>query len=276
MKYIIVHFRHKRASKLANEILIAYLNELGYEAFEEHLEGVDAYIFQEMFDKEMLNMLLKQIEMLDFIYDWELLEEKNWNAEWERNYNPVLIADKLLVRSTFHEPMAEVTEEIVINPKMSFGTGHHETTTLMLETLLCLDLTGKKVLDVGCGTGILAIFAAKKGAAVVAVDIDENAYENALENLEINKVAEKVYITKGTVDSVAEKDFDIILANINRNVLLQDMSKYAVRLRVGGHLLLSGFYENDSAKMQEVLNSLKLTNCEKRVLNEWALLEVQK
>lgn len=276
MSYIVVKITNNKPNKAANDMLIAFLSELGYEAFEEYLQGLDAYILEEMFDEDLLEQLKRQIPSLDFSYECELLEEKNWNTEWEQNYKPVLIADKLLVRSTFHDSMPDIPCEIIINPQMSFGTGHHETTTLMLEALLELDLEGKKVLDVGCGTGILAIFAAQKGALVTGVDIDANAYENALENIALNKVKERVSIRKGTIDGVKQEGFAVILANINRNVLLQDIVKYAKRLSVGGTLLLSGFYEKDIPKMEEALAVAKLINCEKKLLNEWTLLRVQK
>lgn len=276
MEYIVVNITNHKIRKEANDILIAYLSEIGYEAFEEHLQGVDAYILKDDFDEEALEELKQNITSLDFEYKWEVLEEKNWNEEWERNYKPVIIADKLLVRSTFHESMPEIPYEIIVNPQMSFGTGHHETTTLMLEALLKQDLTGRSVFDVGCGTGILALFAAKQQAKVIGVDIDQNAYENALDNIKLNNLEGKIAIYKGTVDCIEEKDFDIILANINRNVLLQDMKKYAEKLAEDGTLLLSGFYETDVEKLNEAIANAGLRNCEKNVLNEWTLLKVKK
>ncbi len=276
MGYIVVKITNHKIRKTANDILIAYLNELGYEAFEEHLKGVDAYIQEEYFDENILKQLQEEVEGLDFSYEWNVLEEKNWNKAWEEQYQPVVIADKLLVRSTFHQPNPNLPYEVVINPQMSFGTGHHETTSLMLEALLSIDLQGKKVLDVGCGTGILAIFSAQEGASVRGVDIDNNAYENALENIVLNRVEDKVSISKGTVQTVTERGFDLILANINRNVLLDDMQEYADRLVVGGTLLLSGFYESDVPKIEIALANANLKKVGMQVLNEWTLLVVRK
>ncbi|PVX49987.1 ribosomal protein L11 methyltransferase [Balneicella halophila] len=276
MEYIVVSFTNHKIKKETNEILIAYLNEMGYEGFEEHLSGVDAYITASDFNKEALDELKQSVPTLSFDYKWRKLEDKNWNQLWEENYKPVIIADKLLVRSTFHESIPNIPYEIIINPQMSFGTGHHETTSLMLEALLKMDLTAKKVLDVGYGTGILSLFVAKQGANVVGVDIDSNAYENAFENQKLNKVEGRFSILKGTIDNVDEKPFDIILANINRNVLLQDMHKYASRLHDDGVLLLSGFLEQDVPKLEEAIEKSALTNCEKTVLNEWVLLSVRK
>lgn len=275
MAYIVVQIQNNRVKKETNDILIAYLNELGYDSFEEHLRGVDAYILEENFDEEVLKNLRATVPSLDFSYTWKFLEDKNWNQVWEDNYQPVVIADKLLVRSTFHEKNTALPYEVVINPQMSFGTGHHETTSLMLEALLGQELDGKKVLDVGCGTGILAIFAAQQGASVTGVDIDGAAYENALENIKLNNV-EKIEVKQGIVDDVEENGFDIILANINRNVLLQDMEKYASRLDKQGVLFLSGFYEQDIPKLEEAITNARLKKCEKKVLNDWVVLTVAK
>ncbi|PID89376.1 MAG: 50S ribosomal protein L11 methyltransferase, partial [Bacteroidia bacterium] len=248
----------------------------GYEAFEEHLDGVDAYVVENHFDEGVLKALQENVAALEFTYEWEVLEEKNWNKEWEENYQPTVIADKLLIRSTFHEPQPDLPYEIIINPQMSFGTGHHETTTLMLEALLECDLHGKKVLDVGCGTGILAIFAAQQGAKVLGVDIEDNAYQNALENVKLNKVENAVEIQKGTVQDVNKGNYDIILANINRNVLLNDMPEYADRLADRGILLLSGFYESDMPKMEVALKNASFLKYEKQTSNEWTLVKVLK
>ncbi len=276
MAYIVVKITNHKIRKSSNDILIAYLNELGYEAFEEHLKGVDAYIQEDLFDETILKQLQDTVKTLDFSYQWNVLEEQNWNKTWEENYQPVVIAEKLLVRSTFHKPIPTLPFEVIINPQMSFGTGHHQTTSLMLEALLSLDLQGKKVLDVGCGTGILAIFAVQRGAEVVGVDIDKNSYQNALENLALNNVAEKIQLKKGTVQMVREQVFDIILANINRNVLLQDMNEYAQRLKPNGTLLLSGFYSSDIDKMQEAIEKANLKKVSEKILEDWTLLEVKK
>ncbi len=276
MGYIVVKITNHKLRKTSNDILVACLSELGYEAFEEHLQGIDAYIQEGLFDESVLQELKNRVAVLDFSYEWKVLEEKNWNKEWEENYKPVVIADKLLVRSTFHQPNPDLPYEVVINPQMSFGTGHHETTTLMLEALLEQDLYEKNILDVGCGTGILAIFAAQQGAILTAVDIEENAYQNAVENAKLNDVTERIVLQKGVVQDIKEGNFDIILANINRNVLLQDMQEYADRLAIGGRLFLSGFYTQDVDLLVDALAKSNLIKVNKRVLNDWVLIEAVK
>ncbi len=276
MGYIVVKITNRKLRKTSNDILVACLSELGYEAFEEHLQGVDAYIQEDLFDESVLQELKNRVAVLDFSYEWKVLEEKNWNKEWEENYKPVVIADKLLVRSTFHQPNPDLPYEVVINPQMSFGTGHHETTTLMLEALLEQDLHEKNILDVGCGTGILAIFAAQQGATLTAVDIEENAYQNAVENAKLNNVAERIALQKGVVQDIKEGNFDIILANINRNVLLQDIQEYADRLAIGGRLFLSGFYTQDVDLLVDALAKSNLIKVNERVLNDWVLIEAVK
>lgn len=276
MKYIIVYLRTSSKRVVYNEILIARLSMLSYEAFEEHFGGVDAYISQDEFDDEALKQLQKELSSeLDFSYEWQLLEEKNWNEQWEAKYSFLEVGEELLVRSSSYQPQKKFPYEIIIDPKMAFGTGHHETTKLMLEQILQMNLAGKKVLDVGCGTGILSIVASLRGAQeIVAIDIDDNAYENTKESLEVNKV-NNVKVLQGTVEIVAGY-YDLILANINRNVLLQDLSKYKTLLKKGGEILISGFYEKDIALFDSQLDALTLTKCEELTDNEWSLLKIRK
>ena len=226
-----------------NEILIAFLAELGYESFVETENGVLAYIPKSLFEEQKLDTLLRDSEEFGFAFScsFEEMEDKNWNAVWESNYEPVLIDGTCYIRAPFH-PKKVVDYEIIIEPKMSFGTAHHPTTAQMISYLLEEDCTGKNVLDMGSGTGILAILAAMRGAKkVLAIDNDEWAYNNCLENIEKNKM-QVIKAVLGEANAIENEIFDIILANINRNILLQDMHLYAQALTENGILFLSGFY----------------------------------
>lgn len=275
MAYIVVKIKNVQIKKQSNEILIALLNEFNYDSFQEHIDGIDAYIEQDKFEENVLISLQSMKNIPQFNYEWELLEDKNWNTVWEENYQPVVIADKLLIRSTFHKDFLEYPYEIIINPRMSFGTGHHVTTSLILSEMLTSELQGLHILDVGCGSGILGIFASKKGATVFGVDIDKWAYENALDNIALNNIS-NFEVKQGTVDDVSEDNFDIILANINRNVLLDDMEKYEKKLSQGGTLLLSGFYEKDIPLITEKVEQVGLHFIASKVENEWSLVKVTK
>lgn len=276
MNYIVVKLRIKNGRSTDNEILIARMEVIGYESFEEHFDGIDAYVGEKDFSEKDLELLQSELqENIPFSYEWEYLEDKNWNEKWEAAYKSIEIGTELIVRSSFHEIDKDYRYEVVIDPKMAFGTGHHETTRLMLYEMLVMDFVGKKVLDIGCGTGILSIVASKKGAKEIkAIDIDEKAYENTIINLEENRV-QNVEVEKVFVDEV-EGVFDIILANINRNILLQDLAKYKKRMKEGGILLLSGFYRHDVSLFEECLALLGLNKCKECVENDWTLLKVLK
>lgn len=276
MNYIVVKLRIKNGRSTDNEILIARMEVIGYESFEEHFDGIDAYVGEKDFSEKDLELLQSELqENIPFSYEWEYLEDKNWNEKWEAAYKSIEIGTELIVRSSFHEIDKDYRYEVVIDPKMAFGTGHHETTRLMLYEMLVMDFVGKKVLDIGCGTGILSIVASKKGAKEIkAIDIDEKAYENTIINLEENRV-QNVEVEKVFVDEV-EGVFDIILANINRNVLLQDLAKYKKLMKEGGILLLSGFYRHDVSLFEECLALLGLNKCKECVENDWTLLKVLK
>ncbi len=227
------------------EIYIAELSAIGFDAFVENESGFAAYIEQPQFDQASLTDIVeryKDIARLE--YQLKPVEKQNWNEVWERNYEPIFIDDQCVVKASFHDIPKKYPYEITINPKMSFGTGHHETTYLMLKTMLTMDLEGKKVLDVGCGTGILAIMSQlMKASTIEACDIDEWCVENSRENIALNQ-CDKVNVKLGDVTSIEGK-FDVILANINRNVLLHDIPYYAELLGAKGKLLLSGFYKDD-------------------------------
>lgn len=236
------------------DILSSQLGNIGYDSFIANEHGVDAYIPQKDFSEEKLKnlLLLLPIDMNDLFndvnveYKFNLLEDKNWNTEWEKHYfQPLVVSEQCLVRSTFHQIDEQYDYEITIDPKMAFGTGHHQTTYLMLQEILKLELNNKSVLDIGCGTAVLAILASKKGASpIVAIDFDEWAYYNAKENVLLNDIAD-VDVRLGEIDLVSNEKFDFIFANINRNILLQDIVHYANAMNHGATLIMSGFYLED-------------------------------
>lgn len=255
------------------DIVMAELAEIGYDTFLETEQGVHAYISASRFEEAALQEIgQKYIVFTDMQYQFSTLEKKNWNEEWERNYQPIRISNQCLVRASFHQVDESFAYEIVINPKMSFGTGHHETTALMLENQLTVLHTRKRVLDVGCGTGILAIMAAKLGASAVhAVDTDEWAVENARENVALNGFSD-ITVQQGTIQDMATPDqYDIILANINRNVLLEEIYGYARLLAQHGKLLLSGFYATDMPDIEQVAFTQGLIKQSVQTKNLWAL-----
>ncbi len=257
------------------DILTAELAELGYESFVETDAGLNAYIPETDFNETDLRELIARYATQTSIdYQTVLLEKRNWNAEWEANYEPIEVvteAGSVQVRASFHAPDTAFQHDLVINPKMSFGTGHHETTAMMLAHQLGINHAEKRVLDVGSGTGILAILAAKLGAEyALAFDIEEWAVENAIENAEINGCTNQVQVFRGTIADVdAEERFDIILANINRNVLLTEIPVYVGLLSPGGTLVVSGFYETDAADIQQKATDSGLTLTGSKTQNQW-------
>jgi ribosomal protein L11 methyltransferase len=253
------------------DIFTAELGELGFNAFEENEEGFSAYIDEDEFSREAVEEVVNRYAaMVQVEYTIQKIARQNWNEEWEKNFEPLFIGDKVSVRASFHEKPANAEYDIVINPKMSFGTGHHETTTLMIENQLTLDHQGKRVLDMGCGTGILAIMAGELGASeIVAVEIEDWTVENARENAELNGYA-TIDVRLGGAETIeGDQPYDIILANINRNVLLEDMPAYVAVLKKEGYLLLSGFYTEDLPMLQERATELGLTYLSHRVKNNW-------
>lgn len=227
------------------DLLMNELAEAGFDTFEQVDFGFKAYIPVANFDKEELDERLEPFhDVLTFSYEVNLIPQKNWNAIWESNFQPIQIKDQIFVRATFHEPRPDFPFEIVIDPKMAFGTGHHQTTSMMIDFILDTVFTGKKVLDMGCGTGILAILAAKKGStAITAIDYDPICCESTIENAALNHVKD-MRILCGSKEVIPDEQFDIILANINRNILLDQIETYRGSLKPGGLLFLSGFYED--------------------------------
>lgn len=256
------------------EILIAELSNVAYDSFLENEAGFEAYVEKDKFEEETLKKILNRYKADGAVsYTLQSVEEKNWNVEWETHFEPIIVENTCLVRATFHQIKEKYPYEIIINPKMSFGTGHHATTCLMLQWQLELDHQNKRVIDAGCGTGILAIMAAKRGAsAILAFDNNEWAIENSRENFELNHCSEIQYFL-GTVSDVdADSKYDIILANINRNVLLDEIQRYTKALASDGQLLLSGFYDKDAPLIVEEANKHKLELQGKKERNNWVAL----
>jgi ribosomal protein L11 methyltransferase len=249
--YCIIH-AETLDKQTISDILIAQLAELGYHGFEETPEGINAYIDQKKFDPgEIQHLPIRDVYPENIEIYHRIIAEKNWNKLWEEGFQPVTIGNDILIRASFHPEDRKYPFQLIIEPKMSFGTGHHSTTYLMLQWLLEIDLKGKIILDMGCGTGILSIMAAMKGAkAVWAVDTDEWAWQNAQENLKRNKI-ENVEIIKGNIQNIPEEKFDLILANINLNTLLQDIPAYVDHIDSHGHLIVSGIYRSNRNKILE-------------------------
>jgi ribosomal protein L11 methyltransferase len=243
-QYIVITF--KGLDEAGTDLAIGLLSEIGYYGFEESSAGLSAFIKQDDFDEERLTDITRS---MDIAWEKKLIEEENWNAIWERSFEPVVIPGKVTVRATFHAAAEGEGIEIIITPKMSFGTGHHATTWMMMDMMFGLDMKGKEVLDFGTGTGILAILAEKLGASRVdAIDFDPWCIENARENLSLNH-CDRVVISQAEVLPV-DRTYDVVLANINRNFLLENREGLVKLVRKGGRLLLSGFLAEDRTDVE--------------------------
>ena len=261
------------------EILTAELAEIGFESFVETDEGLQAYIQEEFFDESVLAELTDRYrDTAEITASWKTLERKNWNEEWEKSYEPIEVGDQVRVRAVFHEPDPRFQYDLLIQPKMSFGTGHHETTWLVMNEQLNLPHERLSIMDVGCGTGILAILAAKLGATdLLGFDIDEWAVENTRENFAMNNLPESAEVFLGTITEVpAERQFGGILANINRNILLAEIPKYVAHLKKGGWLVTSGFYETDQADIERCAEENGLKKLRSNTRNQWATVVFEK
>ncbi|MGC4021431.1 MAG: 50S ribosomal protein L11 methyltransferase [Cyclobacteriaceae bacterium] len=260
------------------EILMAEVAEAGFDTFMETENGFEAYVENEKFDVgsiELIKEKYKHVSPLLFYQD--RIQKQNWNEEWEKNVEPIFVEDKILVRAEFHKIEKKFPYEIIITPKMSFGTGHHQTTYLMLKNQLHINHTDKRVMDAGCGTAILSIMASKLGAKFVeAFDIDEWSVVNGKENAQINH-CENINIRQGKIaDLTFDSSFHVILANINKNILLLEMKSYSDYLLPGGYLLLSGFYENDIDDLKSEASKFGLTEVNRDNRESWACLILQK
>ena len=262
--------------ELGSEILIAELGEKAFESFIETETGISAFVQKDLWDTN----ILEDIQILSnpefkIEYTFEEIEQVNWNEEWEKNFEPIDVDGKCHVRAPFHEKTS-AEYDIVIEPKMSFGTGHHETTHMMIQHLLETDLVGKKTLDMGCGTAILAILAEMKGAQPIdAIDIDNWCYLNSIENAERNN-CKHISVYEGDASLLVGKKYDVIIANINRNILLNDMQQYVDCLNENGILFLSGFYTEDIPVISESCTSKGLTYVKQFERNNWVAMKFVK
>lgn len=265
-----IHLKFTDLSKDTQEVLIALLSEQGFEGFEEGIHYLSAFIPEEQWDEQAVVPLAAAYGVT---YTTERIAQKNWNEEWEKNFEPVIVGDFCAVRAHFHQPIAGVQYEIIITPKMSFGTGHHATTYMMIEYMEMLDLAGKSVLDFGTGTGILAVLAEKKGATdIVAIDNDDWSVENAAENIAVNN-ATNIMLEKA--DSLDKFElFNIILANINKHILLANMGALQQHLTPGGVIIMSGLLAGDRADIEAsaISNGLKIVD--EKHQHRWMALQL--
>ena len=273
MKYFEVTFSVSPCNETATDILSALCGEIGFESFVECKNGVKAYIQQNLFDEDELKQMLSCFPMADTAITYIIAEpeDKDWNEEWEKNFfQPIVIGNRCVIHSTFHKDYPKAEYNIVINPQMAFGTGHHETTSSIIGELLDADLRGKTVLDMGCGTSILSILASMRGASrITAIDIDDWCVNNSLDNIALNHI-DNIEVELGDASLLAgRKPFDVIIANINRNILLNDMESYAACMHAGSELFMSGFYIEDIPAIRTKAESLGMTLDHFREKNKW-------
>lgn len=278
MDYQSIRFDIFPCSEDVTDLLAAFLADAGFESFEPDEKGLTAYIQDSLYKGEAVKESIRSLPYdVDIIFKATFVKGKDWNEEWEKNYfKPIVVADRCVVRSSFHNDAPKAEYEIVIDPKMAFGTGHHSTTSLMLTYLLNMELEGKRMIDMGTGTGILAILAMMRGAkSAVGIEIDPGAYENSLGNGRLNGV--DVEFRCGDASLLTDySDVDVFVANINRNVITSDIDSYSKTLRPGGTMLLSGFYVEDIPVVEEAAAKAGLVLVETRSDNNWAGLRLTK
>ena len=277
MKYFEVTFTTSPCNETVNDVVSALAGEIGFESFVEWENGVQAYIQQSLFDEEALKTMVADFPLPDTKIEYTIVEaeDKDWNEEWEKNFfQPIVIGDRCCIHSTFHKDTPQTEYEILINPQMAFGTGHHETTSSIISELLEADLQGKSVLDMGCGTSILAILASMRGAGpITAIDIDDWCVNNSRDNIALNGI-DNITVEWGDANLLKGRaPFDVIIANINRNILLADMAQYAACMHSGSELYMSGFYVQDIPVIQEKAESLGMEFIHHREKNNWAAVK---
>ena len=274
MKYLEVTFTTHPCNETVNDVVSALAGDIGFESFVECEGGIQAYIQQALFNKEVLDEMISEFPIPNAKVEYTVkeAEDKNWNEEWEKNFfQPIIIGNRCVIHSTFHQDVPKAEYDIVINPQMAFGTGHHETTSLIIEELLDSELKDKSLLDMGCGTSILAILARMRGARpCTAIDIDEWCVRNSIENIELNHV-DDIAVSQGDASSLTGKGpFDVIIANINRNILLNDMKQYVACMHTDSELYMSGFYVDDITAIREEAEKNGLTFVHYKEKNRWA------
>ena len=278
--YTRVKFTVTPNEEVATDVLAALLAEVGFESFLSEEDGMSAYAPQALFDADAVAAVVDAfpLEGFEIAYTDEFIEGEDWNAEWEKNYfQPIVLGEDCVIHSTFHKDVPAARYDILIDPKMAFGTGYHQTTCHMLRAILSQDMTGKSVLDMGCGTALLAILARKHGATdVVAIDIDEFAYENAKENIILNNTPD-IEVRLGGAEAIKESDsFDIVIANINRNILLADMCNYVKAMHTGSLLFISGFYTEDMDVLKAEAAQHGLRYLDYAEDKNWAMMRFEK
>jgi ribosomal protein L11 methyltransferase len=259
------------------EILVALMAEFEYESFVDSANGLVAYIKKSFFNEnDLLQIQTNVPEGITWSFTWKEIPNENWNAAWESSFEPVDVIGKLRIRAPFHQPDTQFPYEVIISPKMAFGTGHHETTWLISKALLNNPPIALDTLDMGCGTGVLAILAKMLGAAkTVAIDIDPWSVENTVENMELNNIA-GIEVKEGGAEAIAPDTFDLILANINRNILVQDMKSYAQALRTEAKIMFSGFFISDADIIKESAANCGLDFISLDYSGDWAMMTFKK
>ena len=278
MKYFQVTFTPHPCNETVTDVISALTAEIGFESFVECEGGLDAYIQQSLFDEKSLKQIIADFPIPGTTIDYTITEpeDKDWNEEWEKNFfQPIVIGNRCVIHSTFHKDYPKAEYDIVINPQMAFGTGHHATTSSIIAELLDADLAGKSVLDMGCGTSILAILASMRGAdPVTAIDIDDWCVNNSRDNIRLNRIS-NIDVKLGDASLLkGHTPFDVIIANINRNILLNDMPAYAACMHKGSEIYMSGFYVEDIPAITEKGASLGMKFIHHREKDRWAAVKL--
>ncbi|MBT3612495.1 MAG: 50S ribosomal protein L11 methyltransferase [Flavobacteriales bacterium] len=276
MEYTEVDIRVNPVAPFA-DILVARLNEIEFESYNEDETGVKTYVQTHLLDENAVEAIIAEVaELCELSYTITKVKQENWNEQWENNFDPAHINERCVIRAHFHNAFPDIEHEIIITPKMSFGTGHHDTTSLVMNEMFGIDFQNKTALDMGSGTGVLAILAAKLGASsLIGIDFDEWAFENAQENAKLNAV-DNIDFIHGDADAIGDATFDIILANINRNIILQNIETYVGAMNINSEILFSGFLKEDIPLILEKSEQLGLELVVSKHKNKWQMLHFKK